>query len=337
MGEKMTLRLIAIAIMAAFNLGGAVTAAEGPFSTFTIHAGAEAGSGYDMPARVLSRHIAKHLPGSPSVVVRNMPGANGIVLGNYMNARAARDGSEIAIVHNTVTIDAMMGNDAVRFKPQDFVWLGSTSPLTNTCVVWRSAQARTFADAREQDVRVGATSATDATALVPLFLNTFTGSRFKVTRGYQGTGMIYNAMEKGEIDGVCAAWDSIAKWRPEGIRSPDIRVLVQVGAAPDPTLGAAPFVMDLARNASDRETLRFLTARQAFARPFIAPPGIAPEKTVMLRKAFMDTMGDPAFLEDAKRSGMPVDPINGEAVQKLIAEIMTTPMEIVRRAEAATQ
>jgi tripartite-type tricarboxylate transporter receptor subunit TctC len=328
--------LVRIAL-ATFCLHGVAGAAETQAPAFTIYAGAEVGSGYDMPARVLSRHIGKHLPGNPAVIVRNMPGANGIVLGNYMNARAAKDGSEIAIVHNTVTIDAMMGNDAVRFKPQDFVWLGSTSPLTNTCVVWRDAQAKTFAQARQQEVRVGATSATDATALVPQFLNAFTGSRFKVTRGYQGTGMIYNAMEKGEIDGVCAAWDSITKWRPEGIRSPDLRVLVQVGATPDPGLNETPFVMDLASNASDRETLRFLTARQAFARPFIAPPGLPAEKSAALRKTFMDTVQDAAFLEDAKRSGMPVDPISGEAVQKMINEIMATPIDIVRRAEAATQ
>ena len=311
-------------------------AADGPGS-FTIYAGAEAGSGYDTPARVLGRHIGRFLPGNPTIVVRNMPGANGIVLANYMTARAPKDGSEIAIVHNTVTIDAMMGNEAVRFKPQDFAWLGSTSPLTNTCVVWRGAEAKTFADAQKREVRVGATSATDATALVPQFLNMLTGSHFTVTRGYQGTTMIYNAMEKGEIDGVCAAWDSIMKWRPEGLKSPDLRVLVQVGAKPDPTLGDTPFVMDLARNQADHETLRFLTARQAFARPFIAPPGIAAEKAAALRKTFMDTVRDPAFIEDAKRTGMLVDPIDGETVQKLINEIMATPMDVVRRAEAATQ
>ena len=171
---------------------------------------------------------------------------------------------------------------AVRFKPQDFVWLGSTSPLTNTCVVWRGAEAKTFADARKKEVKIGATSATDATAIVPQFVNAFTGSRFAVTRGYQGTTMIYNAMEKGEIDGVCAAWDSIVKWRPEGVRSPDLRILVQVGAKPDPTLGETPFVMDLAKNDQDRETLRFLTARQAFARPFIAPPGTPADKAASL-------------------------------------------------------
>ena len=330
----MAVRLRLLAALAPLFAATPALAADG---AFTICVGAEAGSGYDMPGRVLARHIGRHLPGNPSIVVRNMPGANGIVLGNHMAARAPKDGSEIAIVHNTVTIDAMMGNEAVRFKPQDFVWLGSTSPLTNTCVVWRDAEAKTFADARKKEVKIGATSATDATALVPQFVNAFTGSRFAVTRGYQGTTMIYNAMEKGEIDGVCAAWDSIVKWRPEGVRSPDLRILVQVGAKPDPTLADTPFVMDLAKNDQDRETLRFLTARQAFARPFIAPPGTPADKAALLRKSFMDTVNDPAFVEDAKRSGMLVDPIDGETVQKLINEIMATPMEVVRRAEAATQ
>jgi len=312
-------------------------AADTPASTFTIYVGAEVGNGYDMPARILSRHIGRHLPDNPTIIVRNMPGANGIALANYMNARAAKDGSEIAIVHNTVVIDAMMGNSAVRFRPQDFVWLGSTSPLTNTCVLWRGAQAQSFKEARELDVRMGATSATDATALVPLFLNALNGSRFSVIRGYQSSGMIYNAMEKGEVDGICASWDNILRWRPEGIKSPDLRVLVQVGATPDPSLGDTPFVMDLASNDSDRETLRFLTARQAFARPFIAPPGLSAEKGTALRNIFIDTVRDPAFLEDANRSGVPINPSNGEEVQKLINEIMATPMAIVRRAESASR
>jgi len=326
-----------LALIAALCLGGASPAGASDEKQITIHVGSPAGSGYDLPARVLARHISKHVPGNPSPLIRNMPGANGIVLANYMTVRASKSGSEIAIVHNTVVIDAILGNEAVRFKPEELVWLGSTSPLTNTCVVWHTAPATDIAGARKTELRIGATSSTDATAIVPKFLNAFTGTKFKVTHGYKGTSMIYNAMERGEVDGVCAAWDSIRYWRPAGRDSPDIKVLLQVGASPDPSLGDIPFVMDLANSPTDKQTLRFLTARQAFARPFIAPPGIGAEKTAALRKAFMAIMNDPDFRADARKAGIPVEPADGETVQAMVAEIMKTPKSVVDRAQSATQ
>ncbi len=302
-----------------------------------IHVGSPPGSGYDTPARVLSRHIGKHLPGTTaSPIVRNMPGANGIILANHMAQRAPKDGSEIAIVHNTIVIDALMGHSNVLFKPQEFVWLGSTSPLTNTCVVWKSAPAQDVEAARKNELRMGATSATDATALVPRFVAAFTGMKLKVTTGYKGTTDVYSAMERGEIDGVCAAWDSIQKWRPRGAAAADYKVLVQVGAAPAPDLKGEPFVMDLARNKEDVETLRFLTARQAFARPFIAPPGTEPAKAEALRRAFMATMNDPEFQSDAKKTRIPIEPVDGPTVQQMISDIMKTPKAVIDRAQAAT-
>jgi len=303
----------------------------------TIYVGSEAGSGYDIPARVLSRHIAKYLPGNPSIVVKNMPGANGIVVANYISARAPKDGSEIAGVHNTIVVDAVLGNEAVRFKPDELVWIGSTSPTTNTCVVWRNAPAKTAAEAQQKALRIGATSATDATAIVPRFVNKFTGTKFRIVRGYKGTSSIYLAMESGEIDGVCAAWDSITKWRPAGLQSPDIHVLLQVNANPDPLLPGVPFVKDLAKNPADREALEFLTARQAFARPFVAPPGTDGEKIAALRKAFADTMRDPEFLSDAKKSQVPVEPMEGAATQAYIAQMLKTPKHIIDAANEATK
>ncbi len=326
-----------LAAIAGLCLAGASPAGATDEKQITIHVGSTAGSGYDLPARVLARHISKHVPGNPSPLVRNMPGANGIVLANYMAARAPKNGSEIAIVHNTVVIDALLGNEAVRFKPEELVWLGSTSPLTNTCVVWHTAPATDIAGARKTELRIGATSATDATAIVPKFLNAFIGTKFKVTHGYKGTSMIYNAMERGEVDGVCAAWDSIRYWRPAGQGSPDIKLLLQVGASPDPSLNNVPFVMDLANSPSDKETLRFLTARQAFARPFVAPPGIGDDKAAILRKAFMAIMNDPAFQADARKANIPVQPADGQTVQAMVAEIMKTPKNIVDRAQSATQ
>lgn len=325
------------AVLACLVLAGSVSAQTNDDKQITILVGSPPGSGYDLPARVLARHIGKHLPGNPGTLVRNMPGAAGVVLANYMTARAPKNGSEIAIVQNTVVIDALQGNEAVRFKPEEFVWLGSTSPLTNTCIVWHTAAAQDVAGARKTELRMGANSPNEATAIVPKFLNAFIGTKFKVTHGYPGTSMIFNALERGEADGVCAAWDSIQYWRREGLKSPDIKVLLQVGAAPDPSLGNVPFVMDLANNPSDKDALRFLTSRQAYARPFLAPPGITAERAATLRTAFMATMNDPDFRADATKAGIPIQPLDGATLQKMIADLIRTPKDVIDRAQRATQ
>jgi tripartite-type tricarboxylate transporter receptor subunit TctC len=327
---------IAAAMLVGVSLLATCAQAQAP-QPLTILVGSPPGSGYDLPARVLGRHIGRFASNGTVAIVKNMPGANGITLANYMAARAPRDGSEIAIVQNTLVFDAMLGNAAVRYKPGEFAWIGSTSPLTNTCVAGKTAHASSLADALKEELKVGATGITDATAIVPQFLNVLVGTKFKVVRGYPSTSNIYLAVESGELDVVCAAWDSILKWRPQGLAAPDMKALIQVAASPDPTLPGVPFVMDLARNADDKAALEFLTSRQAFARPFLAPPGLAPEKVTELRRAFMQTMRDPQFIEDAGRAGLPLDPADGATVQALVQAVLKTPAHIVKRAAVAIE
>jgi tripartite-type tricarboxylate transporter receptor subunit TctC len=325
------------AVIASLLTAPLATTAHAQAPPFTIQVGSAPGSGYDLPARVVARHFGRSLAGGPTVIVRNMPGANGITLANYMAARAPRDGSEIGLVQNTIVIDAVLGNAAVRYKADEFAWIGSTSPLTNACIVRAKAPAVSLADATRQELRVGATGVTDATAIVPQFLNSFIGTKFKVIRGYQSTSNIYIAVESGELDGVCAAWDSILKWRPQGVTAADIKALVQVGAAPDPLLPGVPFVMDLVKDQADKAALKFLVGRQAFARPFVAPPGVSPDKTDELRRAFMRTMQDPQMIEDAQRAGLPLDPVDGATVQRMVQELLQTPADVVKRASAAIE
>jgi len=302
----------------------------------TVYVGSDPGGGYDTYGRLVSRHIQKFLPGNPAIVVKNMPGASGMRLANYIYAKAEKDGSEIGIVQNTVVLEPMMGNTAVQYEPDKFVWLGSVSSLTSTCVVWRTSAVQSMEQAREREVLVGGQGSRSSTVLVPNSLNALTGTKFKIVKGYPSTTSVFLAMERGEVDGLCGVGsDSILGSHWDQVKSGDLKVIVQVNAAPADDLPGVPWVMDYAKTEQDRETLEFLVSRQYFGRPFVAAPGTAPDKVPVLRKAFWDMMNDKGYLADAEKQRIPVNPISGEDVQAFIVKLFKMPKDVVDRGNRA--
>jgi tripartite-type tricarboxylate transporter receptor subunit TctC len=337
----MVMRTI-LATTACLVLGLSAAAAADPIADFykakglTVFVGSEPGGGYDTYGRLVSRHIGQFLPGNPAVVVKNMPGASGIRLANHIYARAEKDGSEIGIVQNTVVLEPMMGNTGVQYEPAKFVWLGSVSSLTSTCVMWRTSSVQSMEDARNTEALVGGQSSRSSTVLVPNSLNALTGTRFKIVKGYPSTTSVFLAMERGEVDGLCGVGsDSILGSHWDQVKKGDLKVIVQVNAEPTDDLPGVPWVMDYAKTAQDRETLEFLVSRQYFGRPFVAPPGTAADKVPVLRKAFWDMMNDKGYRADAAKQRIPVNPISGENVQAFIAKLVKTSKDVVDRGNRA--
>jgi tripartite-type tricarboxylate transporter receptor subunit TctC len=337
----MVMRFI-FAATACVALGLSAAAAADPIEDFykakglTIYVGSDPGGGYDTYGRLVARQINRFLPGNPSVVVKNMPGASGMRLANYVYAKAEKDGSEIGIVQNTVVLEPMMGNSAVQYEPEKFVWLGSVSSLTSTCVMSRKSAVQSMEQAREKEVLVGGQGSRSSTVLVPNSLNALTGTKFKVIKGYPSTTSVFLAMERGEVDGLCGVGsDSILGSKWDQVKSGEIKVIVQVNAAPADDLPGVPWVMDYAKNAQDRETLEFLVSRQYFGRPFVAAPGTASDKVPVLRKAFWDMMNDKEYLADAEKQRIPVNPISGEDVQAFIVKLFKMPKDVVDRGNRA--
>lgn len=302
----------------------------------TIFVGSEPGGGYDTYGRLVQRNLPKHVPGNPAIVVKNMPGASGIRLANHMYARAEKDGSEIGIVQNTIVLEPLMGNSGVQYEPDKFSWLGSVSSLTSTCVVSNTSPVQSMEEARQKEILVGGQGSRSSTVLVANSLNALTGTKFKVIRGYPSTTSVFLAMERGEVHGLCGVGsDSILGAKFQDWKSGKIKVIVQVNGAPVDDFKGIPWMMDYVNNERDRETMEFIVGRQYFGRPFVAPPDTAPDKLAVLRKAFMAMMTDPAYLADAEKQQIPVNPVSGEEVQAFIAKLFKMPKDVVDRANRA--
>jgi tripartite-type tricarboxylate transporter receptor subunit TctC len=303
-----------------------------------VYIGTGPSGGYDSYARLVGRHLPSHIPGNPTVVYRNMPGASGILLAGYMYNKAPRDGSAIAHLHNTIVVEQLLGQK-VQYDSQKFLWLGSVNQLVSTCIVSDRSGIKSFADVQKRETTIGATgSPSSSTSLVANVLNTLAGARFKIIRGYPSTVSVQLAMERGEVDGLCGVGtDSLATSSKDALDRGQIKVIVQVGQEPDPMLPGVPESTAFAVSPEARDTMEFLTGRQYFSRPFAAPPGTPADRVHLLRAAFDATMKDPQFVADAERVRLPLSPVPGPVVQNYIHKLFLTPQHIKDLANQAAE
>ena len=335
------------ALTLAAALGGALVAGNASAQSveefykgkiMNLYVGSAPGGGYDAYGRAVARHFGDHLPGNPSIVVKNMPGASGLRLAGYMYNAAKKSGLDIAGIHNTAVVEQLLGSK-VQFDSRKYNWLGSANQLTSTCVAQTSAGVTTIQQAMEKELLVGATgSASSSTQLVAAFMNSLGGTKFKIIKGYPSTSSVFLAMERGEVGGLCGiGWDSLQAQVLEEIKAGKITILVQTGTEKHPDLKDVPLVLDLARNDTDRKVLEFLVARQYMGRPYVAPPGTPADRVAALRAAFDATMADTKFKATAKKTRIPLSPITGQQVQNHIDKLFKLPKNIIDRANAASQ
>jgi tripartite-type tricarboxylate transporter receptor subunit TctC len=306
--------------------------------TVSVQIGYGPGGAYDLSARVLARHIGRHIPGEPTVVARNMPGAGSLKAANYIYGVAPRDGAEFGIFGRTIPIDPLLGNKDAQFDAMKFTWLGSTSNEVSTCVSWHTSEAKIAADLFDKEVVVGAAGAASPSAVLPVVFNAVLGTRFKVINGYPSSANSLLAMEKGELTGFCSwGWVAMRAQRPDWLRDKKINVLFQIGLRKHPDHPDVPLVLDLAKTAEGRQVLELVVAPQAFARPFAAPPGIPADRAAALRKAFDDTVRDPAFIEEATKLQLEPELVTSTQLEGLLRHLYATPPAVVARAKAALQ
>jgi tripartite-type tricarboxylate transporter receptor subunit TctC len=303
-----------------------------------LYIGTGPSGGYDSYARLVGRHLADHIPGQPTIVYRNMPGASGIVLAGHMYNKAPKDGSAIAILHNTIVVEQLLGQK-VQYDSEKFAWLGSVNQLVSTCIVSDRSGIASFAEVQKRETTIGATgSPSSSTSLVANVLNTLAGAKFKIIRGYPSTVSVQLAMERGEVDGLCGVGtDSLATSSKDALDHGRIKVIVQIGQEPDPMIPGVPESVDFAVSPEARDTMEFLIGRQYFSRPFAAPPGTPAERVTALRVAFDATMTDPRLIADAERVHLPLSPVSGSVVQDYIAKLFKTPERIKELANKAAE
>jgi tripartite-type tricarboxylate transporter receptor subunit TctC len=299
-----------------------------------------AGGGYDVPARALARHISEHIPGHPSIVVQNMPGAGGKRAINYVYNVAPRDGSVISAVHAFIAFDPLFEGAAskAQFDALKFNWLGSITSTTSVGVAWHAAKVKTYKDLYTTELTVGGVGTTTPMVTNPTLLKGLLGMKFNVVIGYLSGSDVDLAMERGEVEGrIDYTWFGLKQAHPDWLRDKKINILFQMGLHKAPDLPDVPLALDFARNDEERRILETVFLNYEFGRPYMTTPVLPPERLAALRKAFMDTMKDPGFVVDAHKAQLDVDPVAPERLAELVKRAYALPPSLVARINALQQ
>jgi tripartite-type tricarboxylate transporter receptor subunit TctC len=289
------------------------------------------GGAYDPYARAVARHLPNHLPGAPSIVVKNMQGAGSVLAANHLYNVSPKDGSELGLIAGSAAIDPMFGARKTQYDGQKFTWLGSANEEISGCFAWHTSGFNTAEDLFKKELVIGSSATSNLD--FPMAMNAVLGTRMKIVRGYNGTSSIMLAIERGEVQGMCGmVYAPVQASHPDWLRDHKIKLLMQTGLEPNPKLEGVPFGMDFAKNEDDKRVLRLIVGWTIMGRPFLAPPGIPDDRKAALRKAFAETMADPAFLADAAKSRLDINPIGSDKIDAFLADAYSTPKPLVERA-----
>jgi tripartite-type tricarboxylate transporter receptor subunit TctC len=303
--------------------------------TVTLVIGYSVAGGYDTYARVVARHLGRHIPGNPTVLPQNMEGAGSLRATNYLYNAAPKDGSVIGMFSRGMAMEPLIGASSTRFDSRKFSWLGSGTNEVSTCVTWHDAPVKTWSDALAKNFTVGGEgSGSDPDIFSTVVHNVF-GVKLRLVSGYPGSAEVALAIERREVDGRCGwSYSSLKQQRPEWLDRKQVNILVQLALAKSPELPDVPLITEFAATDRQRQILRLVFSRQAMARPFVAPPGVPAERKQALRVAFEQTMADAEFLAEAKQRGLEVNPVTGADIDKLLDELYQTPADVVAEVRA---
>ena len=298
----------------------------------TIAIGFSAGGDYDLRARLLARHMDRFIPGTPTLIARNMPGAGGIAATNWLAKLAPLDGTSLLMASQNTPLIQALGTPGVEFDARQFFWIGNTTNSPNLISVWAGRGVTSVEDAKGREVTVGATGVGSGSYYYPIAANIIGGTRFKIVTGYPGGNDINIAMERGEVDGRGS--NSLAAWlatRPSWISEKKIIHLVQIALNPHPDLIDVPLLSDLATTDIDKQAMHLLAAETAMARSIAASPEVPLERVAALRKAFNLTLTSKEFLSEADKLGFDINAASGEEVQSIVNNIVNAPIPVIQR------
>ncbi|HTK14554.1 MAG TPA: hypothetical protein VL402_12210 [Xanthobacteraceae bacterium] len=303
--------------------------------TIDLVIGYSPGGTYDLYARLVGRHLGKHIPGNPNIVPRNMPGGGSRTSANFVYNIARKDGTVLATGDQSLALEQAMGDKGVRVDASKFIYIGNPNSENNTTVTWYTTGIKTIEDATKKEVTMGATGGSTSSQF-PKAMNYFLGTKFKIIIGYPGGNDINLAMERGEVGGRGSnSWASWKATRPNWLKEHKINILVQIGLKKAEDLPDVPLLSDLGKTPEDKQALRLLAAPTAIGRPIFTTPGVPEDRVKALRTAFDEMMKDPDFIADAKKSKFELDYVKGEDMQKIVEEIINAPKPVVDRLHKA--
>ena len=302
-------------------------------TTVSIVVGSGAGGGFDATARLVARHLARHIPGTPTVIVVNMPGGGGLVAANHVFNAAPKDGTAIGLFHEAQVMNQLTGAEGVRFDLRKFNWLGSSYDDPNVCILRSDAHVTTFQDliGRAEPITVGGTAPGSNSYDAPRVLAKATGANIRTVAGYSTTNDVRVGIERGEVQGMCLGWESVrsasAQWLEDGYA----KVLVQNGTARHRDLPHVPLAIEYARDEASRALLRLLDVPSAMSKPFALPPGVDERRLRVMRHALSAAYHDPAFLADAAAMRLDFRPKTAPEIHQLLSEVLATPRDIAAK------
>jgi len=299
--------------------------------TVNVFIGVGVGGEYDLQARLVAKYIGRHIPGRPNVVAQNMTGASGLKMLNFLYNQAPRDGTSIGMIQNGFPAAQAIGRPGIQFDANQLRWLGTIAPVVETMALWHTAGARGIEDARQKEIIVGATARGGITYTYPALMNELLGTRFKIVTGYTGGNEINIAMERGEVQGRNNSWSSWKVTRKAWLQEKKLNVIAQAGAKADDL--DAPAIEQLVKSREDRQLVDLIMSGAALGRPMTTTPGVPEERLRALRAAFLAMMKDPDFIKETAALNIEIDPVGGEAMQAIVANVLTTPKPVAERAK----
>ena len=304
----------------------------------TVLIGTPPGGAYDVTARVLARHMGRFIPGNPSMLPQNMPGAGTLYVANYLYNSAPRDGSAFGIFARGMAMEPLIGSGNTRFDATKFTWIGSAANEISVCATYYPSPVKSWSDGLVKEFTVaGNGTGSDPDVYANVLRNAF-GMNNRLISGYPGSSEIALAMERGEVDGRCGwSWSSIKSERPLWLSEHKINLIVQLALGRAADLPNVPLISDLATNERQRQILTLIFSRQTMGRPFAGPPAMPSERKQALRKAFDLTMEDPTFRAEAARLGLEINPVPGSEIDRLIADVYHSPKDVIAEARLAAE
>lgn len=305
--------------------------------TVTIIAGYPAGDGFDLYARIIARHLPKHLPGAPTIIVRNMVGAGSLVAANYINDVAAQDGTNVALIGAGIPFSPLLGVKEATFEATKMNWLPSPNVDVSGVVLWHESPVNTIEDARKRETPLATATSTSTASFFGRLTNQVLGTKFKLIQGYNGMSPAFLAMERGEVEGhPSVTYSTLAAQKPDWVRDKKAKFIVQFGRAKHPELPNVPFLRDEAKTDEDRLLIDMASAPLALGRVFVLGPKVQADRVQTLREAFAATYKDPELLSEAAQLRLEFSPdaMSGEEVRDLVNRTYAAPATVIQRLRA---
>jgi tripartite-type tricarboxylate transporter receptor subunit TctC len=304
--------------------------------TVSILVGSAVGGSYDLYARMVAKHIGKHIPGNPTVIVRNMPGANSGLMAAHLYDGAPKDGTTLGAPLNTVPLTQLLEPDKAKFNAGEFNWIGAVSSPANVLATWHTSGIKTIEDAQKTETLIGATTSGTTQEMYPLMANNLFGTKFKVVIGYKGGAEVNIAMERGEVQGRGAnTYIAYRFQNADWIRDGKLNFVFQMTDERDPMMKDVPTLLEYAKTDEQKRIISVMVTTEMIGRSLMAPPGVPADRVALLRKALEAVVKDPDFLADVEKAKLEISSIPGEKLQAMVKNLAATPPDIVEKYKQA--